>query len=766
MNGYHDMVRRQKALGDFGEFALESDSLDQVLTRACQLVAEVLGTGRAKILEIQKKCGSLLVRAGVGWEPDIVGKMRLPMKEHSSETFAINEGKPVIMRDLRQEHRFDIPDFMKRAGVLALANVPIYLPGRRAYGLLQVDATEPRDFGDEDTEFLRTYATILGPVIDRLLNLREMIGAEERFRLIVNSTRDYAIFLTDEEDRITDWLPGAEAVYGFTAAEAIGQPSAILFTPEDRERHVPREEIDRARRDGWAPNIRWHYRKGGRRVFIEGTVSALYDAEGAVRGFLKIGQDVTERRRVEEALRESEEHLGRIFAAAAVGLSELDPDGRFQRVNAELCRILGRSEDELLRLGVADVTYDDDLPRSHEAVRQALVSGRPTSLDKRYVRPDGSLVWANSSITALPASDTRPSSLLVVTVDLTARHEAETALRDSEERLRTAARVGRLGLWDWNTRTGEVHWSDEHYAMMGYAPGEVKPTYATWRSCIHPDDRAGAEAALRAAEESRREYVHEYRILHLDGAVRWLSARGRFFYDEGGAPIRMIGAMIDTTERREWEEIQKVMVAELQHRTRNLIAVVRGIANETIKQTGPTEAFRAAFSDRLSALSRVQNLLSRADVEPISISALVGLELEALGADGSGGRVVVAGPDVYLRNSTVQTLSLALHELATNARKYGALSHACGRLSVTWAERHDAGERRLVLEWVETGSEHILVQDRSSETGRGYGRELIEQALPHTLGARTSYMLTATGVSCTIDLPSRPSSRRERSHDP
>ncbi|WP_218127516.1 GAF domain-containing protein [Belnapia rosea] len=191
-------------LADFGEFALRSESLDEVLAEACRLVGEALGTGRAKVLEIERDDQMLLVRAGVGWQPDIVGRLRLPMAEHSSETFAIEAGKPVITQDIRKEDRFDVPPFMKEAGVVALVNVPVFLPGQAPYGLLQVDDTEPREFGEEDIEFLRTYATILGPVIDRLHKIRRLRQTEERFRLIVESALDYAIIVADAEDRITD----------------------------------------------------------------------------------------------------------------------------------------------------------------------------------------------------------------------------------------------------------------------------------------------------------------------------------------------------------------------------------------------------------------------------------------------------------------------------------------------------------------------------------------------------------------------------------
>jgi PAS domain S-box-containing protein len=308
------MILRQKVLADFGEFALRSDDLDAVLTEACRLVGGALGTGRAKILEIQENGQCLFVRAGVGWEPDVVGRVRLPMSERSSETYSIMEGKPVITQDIAKDERFEVPDFMKEAGVVALANVPIFVPGGQAYGLLQVDDTKPRAFGEEDTEFLRTYATLLGPVIDRLHKVRTLHSQEESFRLIVENTLDYAIFLTDAQDRITEWPPGAEAVFGWTADEAKGQSSTILFTPEDQEAGEDRKEIETARREGSAPNVRWHLRKDGSRVFIEGSVRALRESSGEVRGFLKIGQDVTERRRAEGALQESERRAKLLLA--------------------------------------------------------------------------------------------------------------------------------------------------------------------------------------------------------------------------------------------------------------------------------------------------------------------------------------------------------------------------------------------------------------------------------------------------------------------
>ncbi|MBQ0819499.1 PAS domain S-box protein [Microvirga sp. HBU67558] len=506
------LLRRQKVLADFGDFALQSEDLDEVLTEACRLVGEAMDTGRAKVLEIARDGDSLLVRAGVGWARDIVGQVRLPMNERSSETYSIRKRKPVITQDIRTEERFDVPEFMKQAGVVALANVPILLPGGHAYGLLQVDDTKPREFNQNDTEFLRTYATILGPIIDRLFKLRDLRSSEERFRLTVEAATDYAILTTDPDDCITDWLPGAAVVYGWSTDEAIGQPGSMLFTPEDRAAGVDRKEVETARQEGVAPNVRWHLRKDGSRVFIEGSVRALRDNNGAVTGFLKIGQDVTER---------------------------------------------------------------------------------------------------------------------------------------------------------------------------------------------------------------------------------------RAFLDQ-----------------------QQVLLAELQHRTRNLMAVVRRIADRTLRSSTSLEDFGPTFHDRIAALARVQGLLSRLNPdERVTFDQLVTSELVAHGGfDQQADKVTLKGPQgVALRSSTVQTLALALHELCTNALKYGALHQPEGHLSIHWQLRQEDGQPWLYVDWRESGV--VMPSDGTTPDGGGAGRELIERALPYQLNARTSFILEADGVHCTMALPVSEKGTAEESAD-
>jgi two-component sensor histidine kinase len=253
------------------------------------------------------------------------------------------------------------------------------------------------------------------------------------------------------------------------------------------------------------------------------------------------------------------------------------------------------------------------------------------------------------------------------------------------------------------------------------------------------------------AERDHKNYVNEFRIVLPDGKIRWIRAHGEFLY-QGDKPIRTFGLVGDITEARQQIETQRVLVGELQHRTRNLMAVVQSIAYQTLDGVDSFPDFERRFNDRLEALSRVQSLLSRADDEPIMLGTLVAMEFAALGIEATGDRITFGGPEAPLRKSAVEMLALAVHELMTNAIKYGALaSGGTGRLSVTWRIEGKPPDQRLVLEWIECGipSSAWLADSKRS----GYGRTLIEEALPYSLSAETIFELSGEGLRCIISIP-------------
>lgn len=200
----------------------------------------------------------------------------------------------------------------------------------------------------------------------------------------------------------------------------------------------------------------------------------------------------------------------------------------------------------------------------------------------------------------------------------------------------------------------------------------------------------------------------------------------------------------------ESEERLRVMVDELKHRTRNLLAIIQSIATQTAKLSDNLEDFQARFGERLIALGKTQDLLSKTDDTEITIKSLLFAELDALCSPGLGVTIDISGPDIKMRNSAVQTLALAIHELATNARKYGALGASGGQLAVHWyIQDPGSGRPTLRFEWSEKGQKVTA----SAREKRGYGRNLVERAMPLAFGGTTEYALTPEGLHCVFSIP-------------
>ena len=355
--------------------------------------------------------------------------------------------------------------------------------------------------------------------------------------------RDMAILVTDREGRLLDWDEGAECLFGWRAADMRGEPIERCDTTDDVRAGRSAEERRRALDQGRARDERWYRRQNGQRFWGHGETIPLRGSDGP--GFLKIVHDrtahrqIAERLQVEAALRESEARLAAIFAQAAVGLSERGLDGRFLRANAELCRLLGRSHDQVLAATAADVTHPEDLGKSSAAFQQVLVSERPVILEKRYLRPDGAVVWTHSSLSRLDDEQGRPRSVLTVTVDLTERIVAEDRLRASEAQLRELNETLEQRV-EARTRERDLVWQtspdmlcttglDGRFVTLnpawertlGWSDEELRRT--PFSELVHPDDLERTERALQALVDNATVTGFENRYRHRDGGYRWLS---------------------------------------------------------------------------------------------------------------------------------------------------------------------------------------------------------------------------------------------------
>lgn len=391
-----------------------------------------------------------------------------------------------------------------------------------------------------------------------------------------------------------------------------------------------------------------------------------------------------------------------------------------------------------------------------EAYGRVALTGEPT----RFEAQAASLGrWFD--VNAFPVGDPAEHKVGLLFTDVTARRAAEEALREQEERLRLATSAGGLLTWEIDLETGAVFFSEAERAVVGIPlPQTIDAILAT----IHPEDVADVRARLAKVVAERSSFRSDHRVVSPGtGETIWLSVEGRVF--ENGR--RLVGVTRNVTGERiqaqnllDAADRMEVLIAELQHRTRNLLGIVRVVADRTLAESEGLADFRDRFRCRLDALARVNGLLSRLEGGArIAFDDLLRVELEGHGIvveEGEGEpRVVLEGPaGVRLRSSSVQIVALGLHELMTNALKYGALSRPEGRLRIAWhLEGAESAQPHLCIDWEESG---VPVPPELCRRAGGYGRELIERALPYQLKAQTRYELSPGGVRCAIALPVAP----------
>jgi PAS domain S-box-containing protein len=463
------------------------------------------------------------------------------------------------------------------------------------------------------------------------------------------------------------------------------------------------------------------------------------------------------------ALRESEARAGALAAERAAILGQLaegvivtDLAGCISFVNDAAARIHGSAQ----LLGVPPSAYStayglytedgrpypsEELPLARAVLRGETVEGARW----RIRRPDGTEVLAIGSARPVRAPDGAPLGAVLTLHDDTARAVAEAALRQSEERLRLAQEVTGVGVWEWEAASGAMVWTAENYMLLGLRPEhDGKASFERFLAAVHPDDQAGLLAAGRDAAETGALEV-EFRVVRSRGVTRetrWLLSRARSVFESDAKPGRLLGVNIDITERKAAEERQALLMRELDHRAKNALAVVQ--ATVRLTRADDPHALRAAIIGRIDALARAHTLLAQGHWTGANLEDLVHGELAAFLTEMPGmARVLTRGPAVSLAPSAVQALSMALHELATNATKHGALATTTGQVMVAW--RVDPERQTLNLTWAETGGAPIRMQPAR----RGFGTRVLDATLGDQLGGRLERRWEITGLVCQIVLP-------------
>ncbi|MCZ0963166.1 sensor histidine kinase [Paracoccus benzoatiresistens] len=445
-----------------------------------------------------------------------------------------------------------------------------------------------------------------------------------------------------------------------------------------------------------------------------------------------------------------------LLETKAVGVISFSYDGVMLSANDVFLRMTGysRSQVEQGELTWQKLTPEEHIPESNRQIKILNRTGRIGPYEKEYILADGSRCWM-----LFAGRDMGDGTMAEFCIDISGRKAIEAALRKSEEQLREFGEASSDVLWIRDAESLQwVYLTPAFERIYGLQRDQVMGgnNLRSWAELIVPEDRDHALDHIRRVRQGER-VNFEYRIRRpSDQEIRWLrNTEFPLFGDDG--TVRQIGGIgRDVTDERAAANRMEVLVAELQHRTRNLMGVIRSVAEKTLRSAANSGDFENSFLGRLDALARVQGLLSRLPKgDRVAFDELLRSELSAHGAqDGKSAALHLDGPsDVRLRSSTVQIMALALHELATNAVKYGALGQPAAQLTVRWRVDPSQADGRswLHVDWREAGV--VLGQKDPALSTSGQGRELIEQALPYQLGARTSYSLKDDGIHCTIAVP-------------
>lgn len=406
---------------------------------------------------------------------------------------------------------------------------------------------------------------------------------------------------------------------------------------------------------------------------------------------------------------------------------------------------IGGPDDELLRL-----MHPDDrskLAAYHESFR----THDEISADYRIIRPDGSLRYlAGRGRVVQRAADGSALRVINIVADITERRLAEIRVEERSAELEIARDRYRVLI----EATAAIQWTampsgeviEDSLSWRG-ATGQSYEEFrgAGWLDALHPDDRAHAAEAWQAATATGDVYEVEYRLRLTNGDYVWTVARGVARRDKSGKIVEWIGINEDISERKGREEQARVIMRELTHRTKNLLAVIQSIARRTFAHSDAQAS--QAFSDRLQGLAVSHDLLVRGNWRGVSLRDLVVSHLDAFAAGGSA--ALAEGPELLLRPEVAQNIGMAIHELATNASKYGALSTNGGRLRVSWDVTGD-GEKTVSIRWDERPN--VAPGDGSSG---GFGRLLLDRLVPQAVGGIAKYDVGEQQITWRLDAPFR-----------
>lgn len=478
--------------------------------------------------------------------------------------------------------------------------------------------------------------------------------------------------------------------------------------------------------------------------FMDLVYQPVQNATGQTIGIFVQGVDVTDRRRAERLLRRSEAQFRTFAEAMPNHVWTASPSGRLDWFNPRVYAYSGAADGELDGEGWAAIVHPEDLQQASESWTKALADGKLYETEFRLRRHDGAYRWFIARAVPIRDAGGEVVQWVGTNTDIDDQKQVAQALLESERRLQLSQNAAGIVSLELDVETGTVIGSEGFWDLWGLSPRDSVPI-GVLEDIVIPEDRH-----IRSNPETRREGTAaqsvEYRIRRPDtDEVRWLSRTIDFVRDKAGRPIKMFGVMQDITDRKEAQERQKMLTDELEHRIKNILAMVGAIASQTLRNSD-IETARVTFNERLRALANAHDILNNTRWTRASMRQVVENTIAALPRD----QIVVSGPALSINPKMALTLALAVNELGTNALKYGSLSTPDGKVTVDWSLRPAAAndDEGLVWRWREAGGPDVEPPGR-----RGFGSFLIERVLGADFGGSVRIDYHPDGVECVLTAP-------------
>jgi PAS domain S-box-containing protein len=721
-------IRQLEMLAGLGVTSLRGASFDRLLDEAVRLTAEGMQAEFCKVLEHRPAEHRFLVRAGVGWEPGVVGVATIEDDVASPAGFALRTGQPVISNQLDREERFRTPELLMRYGIRRAMNVILQGEGR-PYGVLEVDSPSEAVFDQRDIAFLQGAANILGMAIEHQQYERKLVWLAS----IVESSDD-AIVSKNLDGVVTSWNNSAQRIFGYLAEEAIGKPITIIIPPErHREEDMILGRIRRGERVDHFETVR--QRKDGVLVDISLTISPVRDPEGTIVGASKIARDITERKRSEARIaalaREARQQADLLDQSQDAILAWKIGGGitYWNRGAEELYgytskEAVGRVSHELLRTrsNVPDQERETQTAETgswYGELTHTRRDGREIVVESRHVR-----VSYDGDLYALETNR-----------DITARKRAEEELRKSEERFSSSILHSPMPTILFDDQEQILAISQSWLEAAGGISAAELQRMKDWTIRAYgerSDEILELIRGIIATEPEAR--TDEQMILTRRGDKRvWNFVTSSLGTKSDGRRL-FVSVAQDVTDQKAYEERIHLLMREARHRTKNILGLVQAIARQTA--TGDAQEFVSRFTERIQALAANQDLLVQHEWQQIDVRDLVQVQLGHF-ADLIGTRINFEGPKLHLNAAAAQAIGLALHELATNAGKYGALSTDAGLVDVSWQLDDDI----FMMSWIERRGPPVRPPER-----RGFGSTVMESLVKQTLNGEVQLNYASSGL--------------------